>query len=90
MVPWLQSEIRRMRELGLVDARAMGSSKLIENMQAFSREAMTLGYLMVKPWYMLGNLLSVPEQLVMTQVVALLAQLNNVPPPIDYWQNGNA
>ena len=67
MVPWLQSEIRRMRELGLVDARAMGSSKLIENMRAFSREAMTLGYLMVKPWYMLGNLLSVPEQLVMTQ-----------------------
>ena len=67
MAPVIASEYRRMRDLGLMSARDMTGIKLLDNTRALMREGMTMGWwFMAKPAYFLGNLLSVPEQLLMT------------------------
>mgnify|MGYP003632870719 CR=1 FL=1 len=67
MAPVIASEYRRMRDLGLMSARDMTGIKLLDNTRALMREGMTMGWwFMAKPAYFLGNLLSVPEQLMMT------------------------
>ena len=67
MAPVIASEYRRMRDLGVMSARDMTGIKLYDNTRALMREGMTLGWwFLAKPAYFLGNLLAVPEQLLMT------------------------